>query len=128
MTVPAATTDAPVPMPVPSMPATGSPPPGALDPPPPQAASTSPANTLEAVANLFHHRTDAKYLVVVELDILVQLEILLADIAAADDGHGVVDGEGLAVHAAIGALEVHQAAPVFDQRLAGHRIEQPHLL
>src|SRR5690606_17314775 len=65
---------------------------------------------VEAVPELFGHRPDAEQVDVGEVQVGFGVEVLVAQVATADDGHAVVHQEQLVVHAPVLARQVEQPA------------------
>ena len=61
---------------------------------------------IEHAGGLPHHRSARDDIQVAEVDLLMDLEIVVADVAATDDRDRVVHDEELVVHAVIDAIEV----------------------
>ena len=82
--------------------------------------------TLEIARHLSDHRPDRHHVQVDERERLVGVEVLIADVATADDRDLAVDRERLVVHAAI---EPRKVGKVFERPPAAQaeRIEQPDL-
>ncbi len=83
---------------------------------------TVPEN-IETVGHLVGYGADGQHVQVGEIDQLVQGEVLVADVSAADDRHRAVGGHRLVVHAVIQAQRVgHEAHGAGIPR--GDRVEQ----
>ncbi len=62
------------------------------------------------MTKLFGHRADAQQVDVGEVEVGFGIEILIAQVAPADDGHAVVHQEQLVVHAPMLTRQVEEAA------------------
>ena len=80
---------------------------------------------VERPGNFRHDRSDRHDVDVGEREVRIRLEVLVPDVAAADDGHLIVDGEALAVHAVIHRPEPRDELEVLRPP-AREGIEQPH--
>ncbi|SCZ40492.1 hypothetical protein SAMN03159306_01290 [Pseudomonas sp. NFACC48-1] len=65
---------------------------------------------VEAVTQLFGHRADTEQVDVGEVQVGFGVEILIAQVATADDGHAVIRQPQLVVHPAVLLRKVEQAA------------------
>jgi hypothetical protein len=85
--------------------------------------------TVEDVARLLHGRPHQQQVGILEVDLLGGIEVLVADIAPADDGDAAIDDPGLVVHAPVQADRAqghfHGAPPDAVAVAAG--IEDAHL-
>ena len=61
---------------------------------------------IEHAGGLPHHRSARDDVHVAEVDLLIDFEIVVADVATADDRDRVVHDEELVVHAVVDAIEV----------------------
>ncbi len=85
---------------------------------------------VEAVAKLLGHRSYAEHIDIGEVQVRLGIEVFIAQVAPADDGHTAVGQPQLVVHAPVLARQVHQAPEAAgDAGLAPQvlRIEQANL-
>jgi len=80
---------------------------------------------VEGIGHGAHARAVGEHVQVAERD-LPRLEILIADVASAEDGRLVVGDESLVVHAPVQAREVADHAEVAEASIR-HRVEEPDL-
>ena len=81
---------------------------------------------VEIGRNLGGNRARREYIDIVELGVVPQAEVFRGQVASADDGKTAVHGEGLVVHAPVGAREIPRVIQVLEPP-ASDGIEQAHL-